>query len=131
MRPLQAGVYEVEVLTRPIRLVVVNQLPREEHNALLHLFSASGDLFAYGARHYRIRSAETSSLLLQLLQRYQEEVLTMPDLLEDREAAGGGAGGEAAGGGAGGEAAGGPVSGRNAGGPHSAGPRGTGKTAEG
>jgi hypothetical protein len=62
---------------------VVNQLPQQEHNALLHLFSASGELFAYGARHYRIRSTETSSLLLQLFQRYQEEVLAMPDKLEE------------------------------------------------
>lgn len=83
LRQLQQGVYEVEALSRRIRVVVVNQLPREEHNALLHLFSASGELFAYGAQHYRIRSAETSSLLLELFQRYQEEVLTMPDMLEE------------------------------------------------
>jgi hypothetical protein len=83
MRALQEGVYEVEALTQRIRVVVVNQLPREEHNALLHLFSASAELFAYGARHYRIRSAETSSLLLQLFQRYREEDLTMPDKLEE------------------------------------------------
>lgn len=83
LRTLQQGVYEVEALSRRIRLVVVNQLPQEEHNALLHLFSASGELFAYGARHYRIRSAETSTLLLQLFQRYREEILTMPDMLEE------------------------------------------------
>lgn len=83
MRPIQQGVYEVEALSRRIRLVVVNQLPQEDHNALLHLFSASGELFAYGARHYRIRSSETSSLLFQLWQRYQKEALTMPDLLEE------------------------------------------------
>jgi hypothetical protein len=40
-------------------------------------------VFAYGARHYRIRSPETSSLLLQLFQRYREEILTMPDQLEE------------------------------------------------
>jgi hypothetical protein len=83
MRSLRPGVYEVEALSRQIRLVVVNQLPLEEHNALLHLFSARGELFAYGAQHYRIRSGETSSLLLQLFQRYQQEVLTMPDALEE------------------------------------------------
>jgi hypothetical protein len=83
MRPIKAGVYEVEALSRCIRLVVVNQLPQEEHNALLHLFSASGELLAYGARHYRVRSQETSSLLLQLFENYQEEATTMPDLLEE------------------------------------------------
>ncbi len=83
MRPIKPGVYEVEALSRSIRLVVVNQLPEEEHNALLHLFSANGKLFAYGARHYRIRSEETSSLLFKLFQRYQEEIETMPDALEE------------------------------------------------
>jgi hypothetical protein len=83
LRPVGAGVYEVDALTRRIRVVVANQLPREEHNALLHLFSASGELFAYGARHYRVRSAETSTLLLQLFQRFQREALTMPDMLEE------------------------------------------------
>jgi hypothetical protein len=83
MRQLRQGVYEVEALSRRLRLIVVNQLPLEEHNALLHLFSASGESFAYGARHYRLRSAETSSLLFQLFQRYREEALTMPDMLEE------------------------------------------------
>jgi hypothetical protein len=83
LRQLQPGVYEVAALSQRIRVVVVSQLPQEEHNALLHLFSASGELFAYGAQHYRIRSAETSTLLAQLFRRYQEEALTMPDLLEE------------------------------------------------
>jgi hypothetical protein len=83
VRLIQPGVHEVDAVSRRIRVVVVNQLPREEHNALLHLFSASGELFAYGARHYRIRSPETSSLLLQLFQRYREEIVTMPDQLEE------------------------------------------------
>jgi hypothetical protein len=83
LRPIKAGVYEIEVLTRTVRLVVVHQLPQEEHNSLLRLFSASSELFAYGVRHYRIRSQETSTLLLQLFQRYREEIPTMPDMLEE------------------------------------------------
>jgi hypothetical protein len=83
MRPIKAGVYEVEALSRRIRLIMVRQLPQEEQNALLHLFSASGELLAYGAQHYRVRSQETSTLLFQLFQRYQKEAVTMPDLLEE------------------------------------------------
>src|SRR6266567_1190500 len=33
------GVYEVRHFTGSLRLVVVHQLPQEEHNAMLHLFS--------------------------------------------------------------------------------------------
>jgi len=73
----------VRHFTGPIRVVVVHQLPLQEHNALLHLFSARDQLLAYGAQHYHIRSAETSSLLYELFRRYQQEALTMPDLLEE------------------------------------------------
>src|SRR5829696_7082594 len=50
---------------------------------MLHLFSASQDLFAYAARHYRPRSPDTSTLLMQLLDRYQTEDLIMPDALDE------------------------------------------------
>src|SRR6266446_2843238 len=35
---LREGVYEMRVLTLGIRVIVVSQLPQEEHNAMLHLF---------------------------------------------------------------------------------------------
>src|SRR5947199_2837852 len=79
---VQPGVYEVRHFTGVIRLVVVHELPQQEHNALLHLFSARTDLLRYGAEHYRQRSEETSTLLLQLLQRYRLEATLMKDSLE-------------------------------------------------
>ncbi len=82
LTPIQPGVYEVRHFTGPIRLVVVHELPQQEHNALLHLFSARADLLRYGAAHYRLRSEETSTLLLQLVERYRLEATLMPDMLE-------------------------------------------------
>jgi hypothetical protein len=79
---VQPGVYEVRHFTGAVRLVVVHELPQQEHNALLHLFSAQTDLLRYGATHYRQRSEETSTLLLQLLKRYRLEGQLMPDALE-------------------------------------------------
>src|SRR4051812_21213143 len=67
--PVQPGVYDVRHFTGFIRLVVVQELPQEEQNAMLRLFSARTDLFQYGAAHYRQHSAETSTLLVQLFQR--------------------------------------------------------------
>ena len=81
LTPLQPGVYEVAHFTGRIRLIVVHELPQQEHNSLLHLFSARADLLRYGAAHYRPRSPETSSLLLQLLQSYRLEAAVM-DMLE-------------------------------------------------
>jgi hypothetical protein len=83
LRPLREGVYEVRHFTGTLRLVVVHQLPRHEHNAMLHLFSARAELMRYGAEHYRVRSSETSTLLLQLFKRYALEASTMPDALEE------------------------------------------------
>lgn len=83
LRPLQEGVYEVAALSRRIRVIVVNQLSQKENNALLHLFSTNFERFAYGARHYQIRSVQTSTLLVRLFQWYQQEVHAMPDALEE------------------------------------------------
>ncbi len=82
LTPIQPGVYNVRHFTGVIRVVVVHELPQEEHNALLHLFSARTELLQYGASHYQLRSGETSTLLLQLYERYRLEVALMPDLLE-------------------------------------------------
>jgi hypothetical protein len=82
MEPVRPGVYEVRHFTGKIRLVVVHQLPQEEHNAMLHLFSAQTDLLRYGAEHYRPHSAETSTLLYQLFEKYREEGALMPDQVQ-------------------------------------------------
>ncbi len=81
--PIAEGAYEVRALTRRIRVIVVNQLPLREQNAMLHLFSTKADLLAYGVRHYPAHSGETSTLLLQLYQRHKQEGEIMPDQLEE------------------------------------------------
>ena len=68
-----------------VRVVVAGQLPREAHNATLHLFSASGDLVGFGRGAYRQHSARTSRLLGQLLETFQAEGLLMPYTMEDFE----------------------------------------------
>ena len=77
------GTYDVRHFSGSLRLVVVHQLPREEQNAMLHLFSAQVDLVKYGAEHYRQRSGETTSLLRQLYERYQHEGLSMSYTMAD------------------------------------------------
>jgi hypothetical protein len=79
---LQEGVYEARHFSGALRLVVVHELPQQEHNALLHLFSATNDLLRYGAQHYQLRSPESSTILLQLFERYRQEMTLMPDALE-------------------------------------------------
>jgi hypothetical protein len=66
-----------------VRVVVAGQMPREAHNAPLHLFSASPDLVGFGQSAYQQRSERTSGLLRQLFQQYQGEDLVMPFTWED------------------------------------------------
>jgi hypothetical protein len=77
------GVYDVEGMGLRIRIIVPNQLPMQEHNAMMLVFSAKDELLQYGRRHYHIRSAETSTLLRLVFLKYQQETLNMPDLLEE------------------------------------------------
>jgi len=80
---LQAGVLECRWGTDIVRLIVLRDLPREEHNAPLHLFSAVREQVQYGQGHYGQRSPNTSSLLQGLLMRYQQEGIPMPYTMED------------------------------------------------
>jgi hypothetical protein len=83
---VQAGVYDCRWGTDTIRVVVAGELPREAHNAPLHLFSASPELVDFGRSAYQRRSEETSLLLEQLLKRVQQEgfaVYTMEDFKRD------------------------------------------------
>jgi hypothetical protein len=58
-------------------------LPREPHNAPLHLFSASPELVAFGGGSYRRRSEQTSRLLGQLFERLRGEGLAVAFTMED------------------------------------------------
>jgi hypothetical protein len=80
---LQAGVYDCHWGTDVVRVVVAGQLPREPHNAPLHLFSASPELVGFGSGAYRRRSAQTSSLLGQLFERFRVEGFAMSYTMED------------------------------------------------
>jgi hypothetical protein len=74
---VQAGVYDCRWGTDTIRVIVAGALPREPHNAPLHLFSASPELVAFGGGAYRQRSEQTSRLLGQLFERLRGEGFAM------------------------------------------------------
>jgi len=64
-------------------VVVAGELPREPHNAPLHLFSAAPELLAFGRSAYRRHSAHTSALLGLLFDKLQEEGFAMSFTMED------------------------------------------------
>jgi hypothetical protein len=83
LRPIRAGVYEANVWGLRIRIVVSNQLPEQQHNALLLLFSTRAELLVYGSRNYHLHSKDSSTLLLQLLRRVQTEIEAMSITLQE------------------------------------------------
>jgi hypothetical protein len=79
----QAGVYDCRWGTDTVRVLVAGELPREPHNAPLHLFSASPELVDFGRGAYRRRSENTSALLGQLFEKLQGEGFAMSFTMED------------------------------------------------
>jgi hypothetical protein len=83
LEPVRQGVYDIPYIGGRIRLIVINQLPETESNAILHVFSNNGELLRYGVKHYHVRSSETSTILYDLLLKYRQENPIMPDALEE------------------------------------------------
>jgi hypothetical protein len=83
LEELQQGVYVCRRGTDQIRIIVTSQVPEEEHNAILHLFSASADRVQFAAAHYQHRSPDTSTLLQTLFDHYKVEGYPMPYTMED------------------------------------------------
>ncbi len=54
------------------RIIVLNDLPLEPNNAMLHLFSAYPNM-RYAAENYRQKSAETSTLIREIFRIYSED----------------------------------------------------------
>ena len=66
-----------------IRVIVAGQLPREAHNAPLHLFSASPELIGFASGVYRQRSEAPAALLGQLFEKFRKEGFAMSFTMED------------------------------------------------
>lgn len=79
----QAGVYDCRWGTDVVRVIVAGELPRQPHNAPLHLFSASPELVGFGQGAYRRRSEYTSELLQLLFVRFQGEGFPMSYTIQD------------------------------------------------
>jgi hypothetical protein len=79
----QPGVYDCTWGTDTIRVVVAGEMPREVHNAPLHVVSASTELMNFGGKVYQRRSEYTSALLDQLFEAFRGEGYAVSYTLED------------------------------------------------
>ncbi len=82
---IQDGVYEVERGTDRIRLIVIRDIPKEEHNAFWHIFSAVAEKVRFGAKHYQNKVSGASTVLSQLFGQYELEGWNMAFSVEQFE----------------------------------------------
>jgi hypothetical protein len=79
----QPGVYDCRWGLDTVRVIVAGRLPREPHNAAMHLFSASQELVDFGRGAYRPHSPEASGVLWDLLKSYEREGMVMAFTMAD------------------------------------------------
>ena len=77
------GVYQLAWGSRPLRVIVLNEVRRMERNAIWHLFGAIPENVHYGASCYRWRRSDLSRVMNQLLTTYRMEGFAMPYTVED------------------------------------------------
>jgi len=78
LHALKEGVYEVAWGIQSIRIIVLNQVPQVERNAIWQMFSNLSEGVQFGARHYPWRQPDHSSIVNDLYKRYHVEVPPMP-----------------------------------------------------
>ena len=86
LQQIQPGVLQTQWGSQQVRIIVARDLPNTENNALIHLFSADPNKVQYGQEHWKLQSGQTSTLILQLVHRYQHEGVTMPYTMEEFQA---------------------------------------------
>ena len=76
------GVYDLRVLSREIRILVLSEMPTEQQNAILSLFSFDAEKVKYAMEHYQWQQEDGSTAINQLLEQYALEGIAMPYTME-------------------------------------------------
>jgi len=83
LQHISPGVYDVVWGTDTIRLIVLSQIPDGEHNAIWRLFSAKSKFVLQAFGQYKINQPEISTIVGDLLERYQQEKIDMSYTIQD------------------------------------------------
>ncbi len=76
------GVLDISVLSRTIRILVLNRLPLEQRNAVMAFFSFDADKVRFALDHYQWHQDDCSTVINQLLEKYALEGIAMPYTME-------------------------------------------------
>ena len=81
-REVVEGVYEIRVLSRQVRVIVLSRLPLAQRNAIFAFFSFDAMKVKFALENYRWRMEDGSTVINQLLEQYSLEGLAMPYTME-------------------------------------------------
>ena len=79
---VKPGVWDLRVLSRDIRVIVLSGLPLAQRNAVLAFFSFDAEKVQFALEHYQWQMEDGSSVINQLLNKYLLEGIAMPYTLE-------------------------------------------------
>jgi hypothetical protein len=80
---IQDGVYDIQRGSDNIRLIVLNEIPHAQHNAIWHLFSGIPGEVEFAARQYRGKTQEISTVLNTLFDNYNLEGIPVSYTMKD------------------------------------------------
>ncbi len=83
LRELSPGVFEVPWTEGRMRILVISRMPQSDANSIFQLFSGDRERVVDAQKKFKLQSKLTSSLVLQLLEKYRTEGTIMPYTLED------------------------------------------------
>ncbi|MGP8330423.1 MAG: hypothetical protein ACT6FF_08935 [Methanosarcinaceae archaeon] len=76
------GVYEIQILSRKIRIIVLSRLPLAQRNAVLAFFSFDPESVKFALENYKWHKNDGSTVINQLLEKYSLEGIAMPYTME-------------------------------------------------
>ena len=79
---LRPGVWEAPVLSRTIRILVLNKMALEHRNAVLAFFTFDADKVRFALNNYTWQQEDGSTVINQLLDQYALEGIGMPYTME-------------------------------------------------
>jgi len=76
------GVYEIQILSRKIRIIVLSRLSLAQRNAVLAFFSFDPESVRFALENYKWHKNDGSTVINQLLEKYSLEGIAMPYTME-------------------------------------------------
>ena len=83
LKPISEGIYQINRGSDQIHLIVLSMITQEKRNIIWNLFSAKIDSVEYASSQYEKISNETSTIINQLFEKYQQEGIAMPYTMQD------------------------------------------------